>query len=159
MIKLILCVAVVALSGFAGYFAAIYYRKRKRFFADYVDFLNHAKTEISFFQNRLNNVFDSFDAQNSDFEKVLKQYSKNLLSSNELPQKPIYIKQAEWQYFIEFLHSMGRSDVERECGNIEANIQKAKLMMDDADTEYRKKFGLCIKMGICVGFAIAIIII
>ena len=51
MIKLILCVAVVALSGFAGYFAAIYYRKRKRFFADYEN-KSHNITRYSSMKNR-----------------------------------------------------------------------------------------------------------
>ena len=158
MIKLILCIGIIAGSSYIGFGIASYYDKRKKFFSDYLNFLNHAKTQISFFQNRLSHIFTSFSANSSDLEKLLKAFASRLEKGTECPKKPTYIKQAEWQTISQFLTNMGKADVENECANIEAMINTTKQIYQSALEECKTKYNLSIKMGVAIVFVITIII-
>ena len=154
MVVFLLCVGIVLGTSYVGYSFALYYKKRKLFFSDFIDFLNHSKTQISFLQSRRSNIFSSFGSGDSDFEKI----TKNLAADKDV-KKPAYLKQDEWFYVEHYMKNLGKSDVESECQNIEANLQKAKALLSKCDKECEQKYALCIKLGVAVGIAISIIIV
>ena len=154
MIVFLLCVGIVCGTSYVGYVLALYYKKRKQFFENFVDFLNHAKTQISFIQSRRISIFESFCSNGSDFEKITKD-----IANGKEAKKPTYIKQEEWMVVQGFFNDLGKGDVESECQRAEATKQKAESLQKSSEKEFEKKYSLCIKIGVAVGVAVSIIIV
>jgi len=154
MVVVILCFFIVAGISFVGYSFSCYYKKRTKFFSDYLDFLNHAKTQILCFQTRRSNIFNGFDAAGSDFENLI----KNVLEKDNL-KRYSYISESEWENVVSELKNIGKTDVENECNSIEVLKTKVVAMHEKAERESEKKSPLCIKLSVALGVFIAIIII
>ena len=76
-----------------------------------------------------------------------------------MPSKLSYIKQTEWEFVMQVLNAIGKTDVECECENLEAFKLKVNSLLRTADDECKSKSTLCTKLGVAVGLLIAIIIV
>lgn len=159
MLKILLCVLIVLGCGYMGFSVSRYYIKREKFFSDFIDFLNHAKTQISFFQSRLAEVFTSFSCS-GDMAKILAIMAARVKGEEDQePKKPIYLNDNEWTWICGFLYAIGKCDLEREVDSI-INIQeKANAAKINCQKDVLKKGSAATKLGVLLGLSIAILVI
>lgn len=159
MLKIFLCFFIVLGSGYIGFSVSLHYRKREKFWSDFFDFLNYTKSQISFFQNRLANIFKDFNCD-SELKNVLIAKYKNFDSPESCELKKLsYLNDNEWNLINDFLDSIGKTDSSTECERIEAMIVKINEKRQFAKIELSKKGSASTKLGFACGLAISIILI
>lgn len=158
MLKFVICVLIVVGCGYVGFVISLYYKKRERFFSDLVDFLQHAKTEIVFFQNRLTHIFLSFEC-GSELGKILKNRAGQIDGKETCVKKPVFLSDNEWQWIWGFLENIGRCDAQTEAEGIEQMIEKVVQTKTHSQVETKTKGTMAAKLGVVIGLAIAIIVI
>ena len=159
MLKIFLCILIVCGCGYLGFSISLYYKKREKFFNDFVDFLNYSKTQISFFQNRLIDIFFNFDCS-GELKRIINLKAKQIDSGVvEIIKKPSFISDNEWQWIIGFLDNLGKCDVDTEIDNIMSVLEKASQYKHLSKLDFEKKGIANAKLGFAFGLALAIIFI
>lgn len=153
----IVCVLIVVFSGLSGVFIASRYRERKAFFASLYNFLNYIKTNISFYNTRLEVLIDSYDCE-TNFKYFLINL-KNNLSDQVKSVLPNYLTTQEKDEFVKFVSSIKNFDVSETIKSIDFYLGLVKNKVNQTTEEAKTKIPLIEKLTLGAGLIVAIILI
>lgn len=158
MLKILLLLSVIGASGFAGFWFGNVYKLRENFFNRLTQFLDFLKTEITFFQTRLEDACEKIYKTEDQFSTILRSFMEFRTLGQEIIKKPRYLQTEEWEIISNFFKGLGRKDVESECANIQVLTERVRVWHKDALDLKIKRSNAYTKLGICAGCAIAIIL-
>jgi len=167
MIKELLLISILAACVLIGLGISNYYRKRKIFYADTLQFCEELLNEVNFMQTKLINMAaKSAGKYKSALDDILAGYQKYLNNQVSFEEFKIggtkftnFLSDDERDQLFEFLKSVGGLDVENESNNIRNYIIAFKRRVEDSIGEHKKYYGLYIKMSIIVGLALVVLLV
>ena len=167
MIKIILLITILVACVLIGLGISNYYKKRKVFFGDLLQFCEELLNEVNFMQTKLMEMTVKSDGRyKSSLNDVLKGYQQYLANrtsfdafKNNSNDFVNFLKEEEQDQFFEFLKGIGGLDVENESNNIRNYIIAFKRRVEDAESEHKKYYGLYIKMSVIAGLALVILLV
>lgn len=167
MIKLILCIAIIALCGFIGYGISSHYSDRKKFFFSLTNFLNSLKTNIEFSATNLKKILMAELKQNTkskDFCKMIENYLMSLDCGDEFIKETLFnnikiLTEEEKECIFYFFKKLGKVDSFSQIEEIDKLFKVNGIYYSDAKEESKKYGSLYIKLGIIIGAFIALMII
>ena len=133
-----------------------YLDDRVRFYNDFIEFLYVYDNNLSFCQDKLQNVVEKFAGDNhTGFRKFLLLFIKN--GGEEI--KIESIKPKEIKACQRDLNEIGKANLETDANIIKVLITKEKYNLEKA-TKLKNKYGsLAIKISLLIGILLVILLI
>lgn len=156
MLKIFLCVALVALCSLAGFALTRKYKLRKTFLYDLHSFNARLIGEVSYTRIPLSAFFDKYE-YGTDFTAVLAEIKANNFKSVRI--EFAYLSEAEKRLAQDYFSMIGKSDAKSQgnyLGAVRAELEKEKT---DSEAEYKKYFALYTKLGFLFGLIVAILLV
>ncbi len=141
---------------FAGYIKSANYKKREKFFEEFLSFNRQMMSEINYSKNSLPEVLSEKKGE-SEFEKVLKEYSEKI-SEGEVEERK-YLKKEENEFMNRYFSNLGRSDSQTQSELLKAEEENIKRYFESARQDSLKYSGMYVKMGLLIGLAGLIILV
>lgn len=161
MLKIIICLSILAFTSGCGYYLARKYRQRKIFFNQYELFNEHFLQEVRSFRRPLQE-FISARHYKAEFEDLLQIYIKLLGKNVDLYNEFevfTFLTVEERREIAEYFNRLGRSDSDSQTRFYDEMKGRIGSLVKNANDEYRKYADLYVKLGVLIGLAIIIIII
>ncbi len=150
--KLFIGFLLLIISTFLGYILSEKFNKRKIFYQRFQVFNNKLKNEIAFSKKTINELVLSLDLDN-DFNKKLYAYIKE----NNTDEKINYIKNEEYEFFLNYLTSIGNGNVDSQLNFINNAEQEIKKYLSESIDNEKKYRILYIKIGFLIGLILLIV--
>ena len=150
---------IVLLCTYIGWCSYSRLKRRYKFYNSYIKFLDRFSQNLSFRQDSLRDIVETFIDERDEFAKILKMHFF-LKDPKQLPAcKLEYLSQNEIMEVKQFLNCLGNSDVFTQ----QDFVAKERLAISIKETETKenfKKYGaMSIKLGVLVGAFIVILLI
>lgn len=170
MLKIIISVAIVCLTGYIGYLKALKLKKREYILRDMVTFLNLVKNEIKYMLNILPNTYESSRQKlTTDLKVVIGQIVVDMLTFDNLTfvdksivdniSKLDELTDYDKNVFISTLKNLGRSDVDGQINIIDNTISILENQIKEANDIKNSNSKVYKTVGTIAGLMIVIIFI
>lgn len=143
------------------------YLKRVRFLHSYINFLIHLKSEISYTGKTLFEILKNYSCSNPLKTRLNQCLNSSMFNSFEDSWKNAFsdisyetgITDDETAMIINFGKELGNYNIQEQINHINHYINLFQIKIKDAQNKLNSKGKLPIIMGICISFAIALILI
>lgn len=170
LIKIVISIAIVCLTGYIGYLKALKLKKREYILRDMVTFLNLVKNEIKYMLNLLPNVYESSRQKlTTDLKVVIGQIVVDMLTFDNLTfvdksivdnvSKLDELTEYDKNIFISTLKNLGRSDVDGQINIIDNTISILENQIKEANDIKNSNSKVYKTVGTITGLMIVIIFI
>ncbi|MBQ7467003.1 MAG: stage III sporulation protein AB [Clostridia bacterium] len=156
------CITIMAASYFAGKEIAKIYVKRDRFFKNLSEFCDFLKSNISFFQTKISEIFDGYIKDySSEFDNIYKQFQNLIMDENgkSVAEDIKFLKAEDKVTLNNFLKGLGKSDQKNQMMLIDNFKNYALKRSEECASARRSQEGLIFKVSLAVGAVICILII
>ena len=162
MIKYLALFLVVALCGYIGYGFSSFYSNRKQFFKSLELLFDKFKAEISFSQNKLLEILQSFSSYSKDAKRYVQNFVNCLNYDKELSQENVFegikiLNDDEKSILLTFTKTLGKFDAPRQVDQLANQKQEILNLYNKAEEDAKKYGSLYIKLGVILGLVIALI--
>ena len=166
MVKIILIVVVILGFTYIGFGIASYYKKRNKFFREFVLLVDKLRAEIQFSQKGLGLILkDQVASKEDSLGRVVGnfvEYISNkdiVLDSKHLFKGLCFLKTQEKGEILNFFKSLGRHDSENEVALLD-NFKEYLLVNSSTCSIEETKYGkMAIKISFLLGLMIAILLV
>lgn len=143
------------------------YLKRVRFLHSYINFLIHLKSEISYTGKTLFEILKNYSCPKSLETRLNKCLTDSKFNSFENSWENAFsdisyetgITNDETAMIINFGKELGNYNIQEQISHINHYINLFQIKIKDAQNKLNSKGKLTIILGICISFAIALILI
>lgn len=162
--KYVFIVLIFCICTGIGIFFSQKYLKRKRFFSSLISLADKLSIQINFSRERLRVLIEGFD---ENMKKHLLGIDENFLlfldkqtelSSEAIFKKADCLKNEEKEVVLQFLKTLGRSDVENQTKEIQGFMARFQEYKKKSDEEQKKYGSLAVKLGVIAGLFCAVIL-
>lgn len=163
MIKLLLCIAVVAFTTFCGYLCSRKYRQRRQFFDQFKEFNERFLSEVAYYRRPILEFCTRYPYK-GEFRVFLEDLARNIQSDNPLDAQMEsgeygFLKGEDRAFLKDYFSMFGRSDSQSQkayfsSANTEIDVKRAH-----ARSELKKYGDLFVKLGLLSGILIVILIL
>lgn len=164
MVKILLCIAVVAFTSICGYIFARKYRQRKQFFSQLLLFNERFLSEITYYRRPLK-VFAAKYTYKGAFHTFLENFF-NALNEKERTANFLlsfdeceFLTQEERSTLEDYFHMLGAGDSASQKAYFNGMKTLIASYQAEAEKEYKKYGDLYIKLGFLCGLLIVILIV
>lgn len=159
MLKIFLMIASFAVCALIGVYLKTKMSKKEKLLCAFANFCESTKSQISFLQTNLNTLIENEkQSRKGEFSDLLDSYLKKLKSGEQI-KKPKLLTDNEWEIMSNIFNKLGKSDVK----NQEALLENSRLaiapMVESAKEKNKKDGTMWLKLFICLGVAIVIVLI
>ncbi len=164
MVKVLLCIAVVAFTSICGYIFARKYRQRKQFFSQLLLFNERFLSEITYYRRPLR-VFVTKYAYKGAFHSFLENFFNALKDEEQSANFTLsfndceFLTQEERGTLEDYFHMLGAGDSASQKAYFSGMKTLIANCQADAEKEYKKYGDLYIKLGFLCGLLIVILIV
>ena len=164
LIKVLLGVAIIIFFGFCGYLLARKYRKRKLFFEQFQIFNERFLGEVTYCRRPILEFLTKFTYK-GEFALLLADYMRAIggerINLGEFLQYSDYdfLKTEDKAFLNDYLSMLGRSDSTSQKSYISSAGHEIEARKNDAQSEYKKRGDLYLKLGLLLGLFILILLI
>lgn len=154
--KIFIGIFITVLCTIIGFFLSTKYSNKKKFYLDFYEFNNIIKREIKFTQKTIISLIENYKYDNSLFYSYMYKF---FIEKNGQEIECDYIDENEKNFFLEYVKTIGTSDVytqEKYLENINDYLKEKKQKSIDDEIKYKK---LYIKLGFLIGLILFIIVI
>ena len=151
MIKFLILLLIIVLSGLIGFVVSNYYKNRVTLYYELIKMITNFKSEIFFLQTNFKTLLER-QTYGKYVNMVLQNYLKNGQASIAL------LKSKETQELTMCLNSIGKSDVDGEIKNLNYYDGVFNEKYLETKNFYDKYGSLIIKLSIIAGALIAVIL-
>lgn len=151
--KLVLGIILVCLSTLIGYILGGKYSFRKQFYADFYNFNNKLKQEISFRQATLTALLK--ECNSTDFYCALKNY----IEKNQFNFEKTYLQKDEIEYFYNYLKILGTSDKNSQVDFLDEINMSVLEKQKQSAVEEKKYKALYLKLGFLFGLILFVLVL
>jgi folate-binding Fe-S cluster repair protein YgfZ len=140
-----------------------YYRKRRNFFFDLCALCDHLKVNITYSQNKIDEIFCDFQKScKNEFAEFLQSYqkfSKNEITKEQFLQSRILriLNEKEREDVTNFFFKLGNLGVDEEVEKIEIGKMVFQKIKEKCDEHERVLSPLYIKLFVVLALAVLII--
>ena len=161
--KIILCIGLIALCGYIGFSISKHYIERKKFYFNFLNFLNELKTDINFSAKKLDNILNQVNFQCKQFFVLLNNYRNCLYMDTQIDKAVLFkdiniLSEQEKESTYDFFKSLGKLDVFNQVSSIDNFIKTTHEYYKIAQEDSKKYRSLYTKLGIIIGTFVALII-
>lgn len=152
--KTVITAIIPLITAMLGYLLSLKYREADDFWESFSFWHKKIKSEISFSQNSLPEIFD-VENQNDIFMTLATEYLKTKTVSVKLK----FLSKEEKDFVIKYLQTLGTSDKPSQLSflnSMETDLEKYRLTAENKRKKYRPLF---VKLGFLFGLIIFILII
>lgn len=155
MLKLLLCVAAVALCVAFSYLLTGKYRSRMQFYYNFNLFNERLINEVSYTRIPLPAFLEKYTFT-GDFKGMLEQKKGDFSTGNySLP----YLGEDEKKYLADYFCMIGRSDAASQRTFLSAARQEISEKKKSTEEAYKKYFALYLKLGFLAGLVLVVLIV
>lgn len=161
-LKILLLLIIIIGCTYIGYGFSNYYKVRLKFFKDFLNFLEFCKTQITFYHNKIDEIFLGFLEQNQcskDLKKFLQKIKEQFISNKIINVELFILNSNEQKLLANFFNNLGKTNVEKQNELIEFNKFQIKSVLTDCEEKTQKFAPLATRLGFLLGLAIAICLI
>lgn len=162
VIKIILCLSILAFTSGVGYFMASKFRQRKLFFSQFLQFNERFLREITYSKRPLKEFILSYSYK-ADFSELLNNYLNGLGKEEILLSKFIneisYLEKDEPKMIFEYFQALGKGNSDSQKSYFSNANSVLEEFRNKSSAEYKKNADLYVKLGVLIGLAIIIIIV
>ena len=155
----VICVLIVVVSGFSGYYLTEKYRQRKVFYAELAKFVDYLISNIKFMQTKTEKLFYDYKTTSKLFLKFKSEAVERLNNKKYKFTCLNFLSLTEINEVNLILDNLGSLDLSGVISNLENAKELIKSKTKQAENEANIKVGLTLKLSIIFGLALAIILI
>lgn len=164
MVKVLLCIAIVAFTSVCGYIFARKYRQRKQFFSQLLLFNERFLSEITYYRRPLQ-IFATKYVYKGAFHTFLQNFFNALNDKAKNANFTLlfddceFLSQEERGTLEDYFHMLGTGDSASQKAYFSGIKTQIANCQADAEKEYKKYGDLYIKLGFLCGLLIVILIV
>ncbi len=164
MVKILLCIAVVAFTSVCGYIFARKYRQRKQFFQQLLLFNERFLSEITYYRRPLR-IFATKYVYKGAFRTFLENFFHALGDKDQNVNFTLmfdgceFLTQEERSMLIDYFHMLGAGDSASQKAYFSGMKTLVASYQTEAEKEYKKYGDLYIKLSFLCGLLIVILIV
>lgn len=160
--KIIFLLIIIAGFSYIGYGFSSFYKVRLRFFKDFLNFLEFCQTQITFYHNKIDEIFLEFSQQNQcgkELTKFLQKVKNQFTLNQNISVELFLLNPNEQKLLTNFFNNLGKTSTDKQNELIEFNKSQIKLISNDCEEKAQKFSPLATKLGFLLGLAMAICLI
>lgn len=145
-----------------GYTKFLQLKHRKMFFEDFLFFLDGAKTQVMFFQNKLAELFENNKYKN-DFTLFLKNSKEFILTENKTKfllylNSVQFFESTEHNFVVNFFENFGKTDSESQCETILKFSDFISFKLKTEREKFKQKGKITLSLSAMLGLFAFIVI-
>ena len=145
-----------------GYKKFLSLKRKKQFFEEFLHFLNTLNTQIGFFQNKLEEVFEKHN-YSTEFCIFLKQCKTFILTANKKEfllflSSESFFDSSEHKFVVDFFECFGKLDVGSQCDAISKFSFFIKNKLQNENEHFKRKGKLTLSLSALLGIFVFIVI-
>ena len=159
--KIICLILLFILIVYVGYGILSYYKKRRQFYEDLINFVNYLNTEIAFLKTDLISLVENnCDKYHREMNCALQNYLKILKYGKGVVQNKISIlKDDENLELDNFFNSLGKTNLQEQQVCIAHYKERFSQQKLATEQEIDKKGSVYFKLCIVLGLGVCIVLI
>lgn len=154
LIKLLLCGIIIGFCIFLGWLAAVKYRNRRKFFAQFSTFNERYLGELGYARRNLATAIREYGGE-GDFGTLLKEHA----IERQPKRRYGYLTEEEQKYCAEYFSMLGRGDAHSQTAYFSAQAGRLSSLRAESESECKKRGELYLKLGLLAGLAFVILIV
>lgn len=155
MIKLFLCVALVALCSAFGWALTRKYKQRKDFFYALDLFNSRFIGEVSYTKMPISAFMEKYSFA-GDFGKLLEERKNGGFVAEGCDIA--YLTEDEKNFVRDYFLMVGRSDSASQKEYLSAARTETERLRDESGAEYKRRFNLYVRLGFLFGLIAAVVL-
>ena len=161
--KYFLSILIIGVSGFVGNLFARRYVERDCFYKEMKSMLVYFKSNISFLQMKVAELFDNYMKEKADKNKKKLLRMKDVVlcrDEKRLEYKDFYfLKKEEREEIESFIKGLGLGSIDSELNKIDIFQKLVERKMEEVSDLRKKNEGLTYKLSLSIGVILCILII
>lgn len=156
-------IGIVAVSAICGKIISRGFEKREVFFNDLENFCLFLKSEITFKQSKIGDIYEQFyktyNPASVEMIKRIEQLSTDRQKNISLLEKIYFLKKEEKQIIYDFAITIGKTDEDNQIANIKNFVEYVKRWQQEASLKRKQNTPLCYKVCLAIGAVICVLIV
>ena len=161
LLKVICILCLFGLIVYVGYGILSYYKKRKQFYQDLIDFINYLNTEIAFLKTDLISIIDkNCNKYHNELNELLLLYLTNIKAGKQNFDANIKVLSKEENLELNnFFNSLGKTNIEEQKVCIAHYKSRFCEQKQKSEEDVNKNGIVAFKLCIVVGIGVCIVLI